>query len=202
LRVASAPSPSVVTDSLDFQVADAPLQIQFASAKCVRCASLRSGGRRLAVRTAMEHHIGALPCTPFPASRDFAPVGSMSLDFQVASLSYKSSSFATSRGNEKISGTGYCVTYDTESQSRNADFISIAAERQSATLGAKGPVKPKNPWAEGPSILRTFPFTTLLHNPPPKGGHNPRAGGPSTLTPAGRVQRCPIISLSYLNKGI
>ena len=90
------------------------------------CASLRSGGRRLAVRTAMEHPIGALPRTPFPASRDFAPVGSMSLDFQVASLSYKSSSFATSRGNEKIGGTGYCVTYDTESQSRNADFISIA----------------------------------------------------------------------------
>ena len=42
------------------------------------------------------------------------------------------------------------------SKSRNADFISIAAERQSATLGAQGPVKLKNPWAEGPSILRTF----------------------------------------------
>ena len=68
------------------------------------CASLRSGGRRLAVRTAMEHPIGALPRTPFPASRDFAPVGSMSLDFQVASLSYKSSSFATSRGNERYEG--------------------------------------------------------------------------------------------------
>ena len=66
-----------------------------------RPTGLRSGGRRLAVRTAMEHPIGALPCTPFPASRDFAPVGSMSLDFQVASLSYKSSSFATSRGNER-----------------------------------------------------------------------------------------------------
>ena len=66
-------------------------------------ASLRSGGRRLAVRTAMEHPIGALPRTPFPASRDFP-----------------------SRGNEKIGGTGYCVTHDTESQSRNADFISIA----------------------------------------------------------------------------
>ena len=65
---------------------------------------LRSGGRRLAVRTAMEHPIGALPRTPFPASRDFAPVGSMSLDFQVASLSYKSSSFATSRGNERYEG--------------------------------------------------------------------------------------------------
>ena len=44
LRVSSAPSTTAVTDSLDFQVADAPLQIQFASAKCVRCASLRSGG--------------------------------------------------------------------------------------------------------------------------------------------------------------
>ena len=126
LRVASAPSTAAVTDSPDFQVADAPLQIQFASAKCVCYASLCSGGRRLAVRTAMEHPIGALPRTPFPASRDFAPVGSMSLDFQVASLSYKSSSFATSRGNEKIGGTGYCVTYDTDSQSSNADFISIA----------------------------------------------------------------------------
>ena len=75
LRVASAPSPTAVTDSLDFQVADAPLQIQFASAKCVRCASLRSGGRRLTVRTAMEHPIGALSRTPFPASRDFPSRG-------------------------------------------------------------------------------------------------------------------------------
>ena len=39
------------------------------------CASLRSGGRRLAVRTAMEHPIGALPRTPFPASRDFPSRG-------------------------------------------------------------------------------------------------------------------------------
>ena len=70
---------------------------------CRKVASLRSGSRRLAVRTAKEHPIGALPRTPFPASRDFP-----------------------SRGNEKIGGTGYCVTYDTDSQSRNADFISIA----------------------------------------------------------------------------
>ena len=62
----------------------------------------------------------------------------MSLDFQVASLSYKSSSFATSRGNEKIGGTGYCVTYDTDSQSRNADFILIARKGDTATLGPKG----------------------------------------------------------------
>ena len=30
------------------------------------------------------------------------------------------------------------ITYDTESKSRNADFIGIAAERQSTTLGPKG----------------------------------------------------------------
>ena len=45
------------------------------SANHVRCASLRSGGRRLAVRTAMDHPIGALPRTPFPASRDFPSRG-------------------------------------------------------------------------------------------------------------------------------
>ena len=31
-----------------------------------------------------------------------------------------------------------CISHGTESKSRNADFISIAAERQSATLGLKG----------------------------------------------------------------
>ncbi len=76
------------------------LRVASAPSKCVRCASLRSGGRRLAVRTAMEHPIDALPRTPFPASRDFP-----------------------SRGNERIGGTGYCVTYDTDSQSRNAPCV-------------------------------------------------------------------------------
>ena len=105
------------------------------SAKCVRCVSLRLGGRRLAVRIAMEHPIGTLPRTPFPALRDFAPVGSMSLDFQVASLSYKSSSFATSRGNEKIGGTGYCVTYDTDSQSRNVLASPLGEEGHEVAKG-------------------------------------------------------------------
>ena len=45
-------------DSLHFVRRSAP-------SKCVRCASLRSRGRRLAVRTAMEHPIGAQPRTPF-----------------------------------------------------------------------------------------------------------------------------------------
>ena len=32
----------------------------------------------------------------------------------------------------------------------------IARKGDTTTLGAKGPVKLKNPWAEGPSILRTL----------------------------------------------
>ena len=72
---------------------------------------------------------------PFASSRHFAPVGSMSLDFQVASLSYKSSSFATSRGNEKIGGTGYCVTYDTDSQSRNVLASPLGEEGHKVAKG-------------------------------------------------------------------
>ena len=41
----------------------------------VRCASLRSGGRRLAVRKMIEYQIGALPRTPFPAAREFPSRG-------------------------------------------------------------------------------------------------------------------------------
>ena len=179
----------------------------------------------MAVRTAMEHPIDALPRTPFPASRDFAPVGSMSLDFQVASLSYKSSSFATSRGNEKIGGTGYCVTYDTDSQSRNVLASPLGEEGHEVAKGVqanwihRGAPRPANPvrrhpaksvWtvvilimildvdvtAEGgiikliahraihnPRPEGPLPPERSEHNLPPLGGHNPRAGGPSTLTP-------------------
>ena len=97
------------------------------------------------------------------------------------------------------------MPYDTESKSRNADFILIARKGDTTTIGAKGPVKLKNPWAEGPSILRTLPHyadfifiaregdTTTLgpkgrcplsvseHNLPPSGGHNPRGEAPSTF---------------------
>ena len=79
---------------------------------CRKVASLRSGGRRLAVRTVMEHSIGALPRTPFPASRDFP-----------------------SRGNEKIGGTGYCVTYDTDSQSRNVLASPLGEEGHEVAKG-------------------------------------------------------------------
>ena len=69
---------------------------------CRKVASLRSGGRRLAVRKMIEYQIGALPRTPFCHYVAFHPQGSVSLDSRVASLPYESSSLATSRGNKKF----------------------------------------------------------------------------------------------------
>ncbi len=66
----------------------------------------------MAVRIAMGCQIGALLCTPFPASRDFP-----------------------SRGNEKIGGTGYCVTYDTDSQSRNVLASPLGEEGHEVAKG-------------------------------------------------------------------
>ena len=54
--------PTGETTHYDLCVAGAP-------ANHVRCASLRSGGRRLAVRKTIEYQIGALPRTPFASSR-------------------------------------------------------------------------------------------------------------------------------------
>ena len=45
------------------------------------------------------------------------------------------------------------------------NVFAVHRKGDTATLGAKGPVKLKNPPAKGRSILRTFPFTTFLHNP-------------------------------------
>ena len=66
----------------------------------------------MAVRIAKEHPIGTLPRTPFPASRDFP-----------------------SRGNEKIGGTGYCVTYDIDRQSRNVLASPLGEEGHEVAKG-------------------------------------------------------------------
>ena len=68
-----------------------------------------------------------------------------------------------------------------------------AAGRRPQPSG-RSPVKLKNPPAAGRSILRTFSFTTRLHNLLPAGGHNPRGAAPSTLTP----KACPMpVALSF-----
>ena len=77
--------------------------------------------------------------------------------------------------------------------------VDVTAERRhynthrprgdTTTLGAKGPVKPKNPWAEGPSILRTFPSEPFEPSRPQ--GVSTGAA-PSTFTP-GRA--CPHVLL-------
>ena len=77
-----------------------------------RPTGLRSGGRRLAVRTAMEHPIGALPRTPFCLFEAF-PL----------------------KGKQEIGGTGYCVIYDTDSQSRNVLASPLGEEGHKVAKG-------------------------------------------------------------------
>ena len=43
-----------------------------------------------------------------------------------------------SRGNEKIGGTGYCVTYDTDSQSRNAPCVPFRGRGPQSGEGVDG----------------------------------------------------------------
>ena len=50
------------------------------------------------------------------------------------------------------------IPYDIESQSRNADFMLIAREGDTTTLGAEGPVKLKNPPAVRPVNPKNLPL--------------------------------------------
>ena len=99
------------------------------------------------------------------------------------------------------------MSYDTESKSRNADFISIAPKGETTHYilrvasvpskcvrcapqsgnpqpSARRAVKLKNPPAirpVNPKNLSPCPLSASEHNLPPSGGHNPRAKGPSTF---------------------
>ena len=117
----------------------------------VNLKNLFRGGRRLAVRTAMEHPIGALPRTPFPASRDFP-----------------------SRGNEKIGGTRYCVTYDTDSKSRNAPCVPF---RGRGPRSGEGMYEGKNDYDT--RYGRDRRKAALLYSSPVRAIRNPRPEGPS-----------------------
>ena len=81
------------------------------------------------------------------------------------------------------------LPYDTENQSRNADFMIIAL-RAIHNPRPEGPSNLRTLRPSGRSILRTFFFTTLLHNPRRSRApfllrrsrhHNPRPERPSNL---------------------
>ena len=103
----------------------------------------------------MEHPIGTLPRTPFPASRDFP-----------------------SRGNEKIGGTGYCVTYDTDSQSRNVLASPLGEEGHEVAKGCTRVrmimILDVDVTAEG-GIIKLIARRAIHHplNQPAKGRPNP-----------------------------
>ena len=115
----------------------------------------------MAVRIAIEYHIAAQPRTPFPASRDFAPVGSMSLDSRVAWLPYESSSFATSRGNEGYgeknseSYTSGTISAFPLTQTANPVTLTLKIAAQPPPQpSARRAVKLKNPPAVRPVHLK------------------------------------------------
>ena len=64
---------------------------------------------------------------------------------------FASSRHFPSRGNEKIGGTGYCVTYDTDSQSRNVLASPLGEEGHEVAKGVqanwihRGAPRPANP---------------------------------------------------------
>ena len=61
----------------------------------------------------------------------------------------------------------------------------IAHKGDTTTLSGKAAVKLKNPPAPGRSILRTFPCTTLFHNPStqPAADRRPQPSGRSPVNP-------------------
>ena len=108
--------PTGETTHYDLCVAGAP-------ANHVRCASLRSGGRRLAVRKTIEYQIGALPRTPFPAAREFPSRGNEKYGEEKQRVIYFMYHSAVSPfGGERSEPITrmLIMPYDTESQSRNA----------------------------------------------------------------------------------
>ena len=119
----------------------------------------------MAVRTAMEHPIGALPRTPFPASRDFPSRGNERYEG-------KNSESYTSRTISEFSLFGGCrhhlARWEACHMTQKVNPVTLTL-----SSAAKPPQQPsrrrrvklknlKNPRAGGPS---TFPFTALLNNP-------------------------------------
>ncbi|EHO63415.1 hypothetical protein HMPREF9453_00432 [Dialister succinatiphilus YIT 11850] len=107
-----------------------------------------------------------------------------------------------SRGNEKIGGTGYCVTYDTDSQSRNVLASPLGEEGHEVAKGCTkermimilygdvtaerrhyNTLRPIGRYRNPQRRRRCRPPERSEHNLPPSGGHNLRAKGACPLGP-------------------
>ena len=85
----------------------------------------------------MDHPIGALPRTPFPAAREFPSRGNEKYGEEKQRVIYFMYHSAVSPfGGERSEPITRMLNmlYDAESQSRNADFILIAREGDTTTL--------------------------------------------------------------------
>ena len=125
----------------------------------------------MAVRTAMEHHIGALPRTPFCLFEAFPLKGKREIWREkqgVIYFRYHFGVFPLWWLAPPPCPVG-SMSYDTESKSVTLALYS-SPDRAIPQPSARRAVKLKNPWArKGPSILRTF-----FHNPSAQPAAEPR----------------------------
>ena len=143
----------------------------------------------MVVRIAMGCQIGALPCTPFASSRR-SPQGetrSMERKNRESYISCTIPQFPPLVVNA-VSQSAECLSCHMTQKANPVTLTSYSSpERAIPQPSARKAVKLKNPPAVRPVHLKNpFPqpfSSTLLHNPPPSGGHNPRGEAPSTLTP-------------------
>ena len=123
--------PTGETTHYDLCVAGAP-------ANHVRCASLRSGGRRLAVRKTIEYQIGALPRTPFPAAREFPSRGNERYEEKnrgvICFMYYSSIS--------PFGGWRHYLSAPLGSVSLNSQSPTVPCESSSLATSSKGHYKP------------------------------------------------------------
>ena len=123
--------PTGETTHYDLCVAGAP-------ANHVRCASLRSGGRRLAVRKMIEYQIGALPRTPFPAAREFPSRGNERYEEKnrgVICFMYYSSISPFSGWRHHLPAPLGSVSLDSQSPTAPCESSSLATA-SGGTMGA------------------------------------------------------------------
>ena len=136
------------------------------SAKCVRCASLRSGGRRLAVRTAMDHPIGALPCTPFCLFEAFPLKGKREIWREKQGVIYFRYRFGVFPlwWLAPPPCTVGSMSYDTESKSVTLALYS-SPDRAIPQPSARRAVKLTNPPAVRPVHLKNLSLHNLSTQP-------------------------------------